>query len=382
MAAVLKLKLKMSDTVFILGAGASKEAGAPLMGEFLDTAHRLWRSNSVGELGDQFPIVFDAISLLQAVHSKSQLDINNIESFFSTCEMAKTLGTFPKKPPDEIDDLLRALKLVIVTTLERMVRFPAASRARVKAANRAVDAPEPYGQFVDLLKELRQKSNPSHSTGVLTFNYDIALDYALFEKQIPVDYAVENNGHPQPQSIPLLKLHGSLNWTETNPTKVTERGVVVCPMDKCLTFDAPPPETPGAPCTLPIRQRLYEMAQRDGCVTGEPVIVPPTWNKADSHRSLSRVWSRAALELSQAENIIVIGYSMPETDAFFRYLYALGTVGPVLLKRFWVFDPDTTGVVKERFENLLGHGAKPRFQYFPRTFDAAIGILKSKLARG
>jgi len=123
------------------------------------------------------------------------------------------------------------------------------------------------------------------------------------------------------------------------------------------------------------------MAQRDGCVTGEPVIVPPTWNKADSHRSLSRVWSRGALELSQAENIIVIGYSMPETDAFFRYLYALGTVGPVMLKRFWVFDPDTTGAVEKRFENLLGHGAKPRFKYFARRFNEAISILKSELAR-
>jgi len=28
----------MSKTVFILGAGASKEAGAPLMNEFLDSA--------------------------------------------------------------------------------------------------------------------------------------------------------------------------------------------------------------------------------------------------------------------------------------------------------------------------------------------------------
>lgn len=37
----------MSKTVFILGAGASKEAGAPLMYEFLDFAKELYSSNQI-----------------------------------------------------------------------------------------------------------------------------------------------------------------------------------------------------------------------------------------------------------------------------------------------------------------------------------------------
>jgi hypothetical protein len=38
------------------------------------------------------------------------------------------------------------------------------------------------------------------------------------------------------------------------------------------------------------------------------------------------VWRTAAQHLSEAEHIFIIGYSLPETDQFFRYLYGLGTV--------------------------------------------------------
>ena len=37
----------MSNTVFVLGAGASKKAGAPLMGDFLDAAYDLWRMKAI-----------------------------------------------------------------------------------------------------------------------------------------------------------------------------------------------------------------------------------------------------------------------------------------------------------------------------------------------
>jgi hypothetical protein len=113
-------------------------------------------------------------------------------------------------------------------------------------------------------------------------------------------------------------------------------------------------------------------------MTDEPVLVPPTWNKADSHRALESVWSLAAHELSEAENIFVIGYSMPETDSFFRHLYALGTVGKAMLRRFWVFNPNPS--VESRFRVLLGPEAEYRFDFNRagnNTFTDAIAYLRS-----
>jgi hypothetical protein len=111
----------MSNTVFILGAGASKESGAPLMNKFLDVSEQFWNVEKLGAAYDSFKNVFDAIGLLQAVHSKAQLDIRNIESIFAAFEMAKTLDSFPGQSPENIDNLIKSLKIVIVETLQRSI---------------------------------------------------------------------------------------------------------------------------------------------------------------------------------------------------------------------------------------------------------------------
>jgi hypothetical protein len=207
-------------------------------------------------------------------------------------------------------------------------------------------------------------------------NYDIALDHALYVYSCAVDYGFGGTLPSDVQVISLLKLHGSLNWSESLPT-VAEKAVVPWTMaEYWLTHRMPSDLSELKYCNVPIGSQLVEMSSKQGkMVTGEAVLVPPTWNKGETHRTLSRVWSRAALALSEAENIFVVGYSMPETDAFFRYLYALGTVGQTLLRRFWVFDIDSTGAVQKRFENLLGPGAKSRFRFFEKPFGQGMDTL-------
>src|SRR5258708_4511065 len=111
----------MTNTVFLLGAGASKQAGAPLMADFLDRAHDLWKLGRVNQFTNQYQQVFSAVAALQTVHSKAKLDFNNIETVFSAFEMARVIQKFPERNPEEIDDLIEALKIVIVTTLEQTV---------------------------------------------------------------------------------------------------------------------------------------------------------------------------------------------------------------------------------------------------------------------
>jgi len=61
-------------TVFILGAGASKTAGAPLMYNFLDRAHDLFRlkDDGIQDAMADFEDVFDAINELQRVYANSR----------------------------------------------------------------------------------------------------------------------------------------------------------------------------------------------------------------------------------------------------------------------------------------------------------------------
>lgn len=89
------------------------------------------------------------------------------------------------------------------------------------------------------------------------------------------------------------------------------------------------------------------------------------------------MWRRAAKEMSGAENIVVIGYSLPPTDQFFQYLFALGCVGQRLLRRFIVCDPDPA--VEGRFRELLAPAAKEGFEYFPGVFSACLGTIRDRL---
>lgn len=101
-----------------------------------------------------------------------------------------------------------------------------------------------------------------------------------------------------------------------------------------------------------------------------PLIVPPTWDKTANQHQLSPVWRAACKQLEEAENIFVMGYSLPITDSFFRFLYALGSEGPTELRNFWVFDPDSK--VDQRFKDLIGMGMESKYKFHPMVFYDAL----------
>ena len=358
----------MSTVVFVLGAGASKQCGAPLMAEFLDVAGGLLRTNSVADKCMQFEQVFTVIGALQSVHSKAQLDLNNIESIFTALELGRIIQRVPGIETGDIPAAIASLKELIVTTLETTITFP---------TNRShIGVPQPYAQFAELLVHLRTQAFPVQTVSVLSFNYDVAADMALFRSGLGPNYVIEQAPRSQ-DPVRLLKLHGSLNWATEKSTKT------IRPLhlhDYFQKYRIHGFEEHGE-VKLPIGSQLSTYFSSHGSppveVELEPVIVPPSWNKADYHQALSNVWAAAATDLSEAEHIFVIGYSLPETDSFFRHLYALGSVGKSTLRQIIVYNPDTSGAVDARFRALLGPGAIARYDYRPLPFDQAIADVKS-----
>ena len=238
----------------------------------------------------------------------------------------------------------------------------------------AIGVPEPYGEFGDLLTHLNVEAHPKQTSAVITFNYDIAADMAMYRAGIGPNYIIE--APPVGRvTVPLLKLHGSLNWaTELGtPNKIRPLHLA-----SYLKYYHVPGYGRGVATSVPIGSQLQEYFQRYESVEveSEPVIVPPSWNKADYHNALSDVWAAAADHLSTAEHIFIIGYSLPETDSFFRHLYALGSVGDRPLQRIAVFNPDISGETDNRFRRLLGPGAIARYEYFPYNFSGAINQIK------
>jgi len=352
-------------SVFIFGAGASHDAGGPLMSDFFDKAERLLRHNKVPDAKEQFEDVFKAIAELQPMHSKSYFDLDNLEMVFGAIEMGQLIHKFAKRSPEEIAKLRDSMVTLIVKTLEQSILFP--------THGSQVHAPQVYKQFAEMLGQVSSKTN-TNDYSFITFNYDVALDYALFFNSIRTDYYLAGDMAPTSNALPLLKLHGSINWglcTHCDEIVAYEVGSVQWDLFRQggpphVLFDL------GSKLTQVMHPKCKHQLK------GPPIIVPPTWDKTSHHTKLAKVWKRAAKELETAENIFIIGYSLPDSDLFFRYLFSLGSEGDTRIKRFWVIDPNRDNV-EARFKKLIGRGLENRFRFIQERFAGVIDVLREAL---
>ena len=357
----------MARQVFILGAGASRHLGAPLMNDFIDAAYDL-RTQRLAPISEgAFDLVFDFVEKrLPRLYAKSKVDLGNIESVFSLLEMGRLLGRLPSTTADQIEAAVAAIRRVLVETLELTCRFPVDSDG-------AIVPSDPYLALAGIVEE-QQRTTGSSSVACLTFDYDIGLDFALHWSNLPIDYGLTPAVHG---AVPVLKLHGSLNWLLC--PSCSEISVV--PLREI--FGHQPRNAPGKPRPIVVTASLANRpahcpgANHDG----QPAIVPPSWNKTQYHEKFGKIWKRAAAELAEAQEITVIGYSLPPSDGFFRDLLALGLADGARLRQFRVVD--TGEDTMQRFRDLLGPDVLPKFDPKLTTFeDFASTVLRQSQRSG
>ncbi|MCB9904482.1 MAG: hypothetical protein H6831_08765 [Planctomycetes bacterium] len=319
------------------------------MTTFLDKAHSLAASGQVSQdEAKSIRAVFKALHSLDPVFAKASIDSRNVEALFSAVSMGTLLERFGSASPAEISTLEADLNTLVAATVE----------ASMPMRRHQADEPWLHVGYVELWRwatSLRTESGPKPT--FITFNYDVALDQALVGASSCLDTAWS------PNNLNLLKLHGSLAWRSCG-----ECG---------LTFDTFEPQG-DQPLQSNRRNTSYRSAQvecphcKDRAeLCKKPVIVPPTWNKLAHHAQLANVWRAASDALRAAQQIIVSGYSLPPSDEFFTYLYALGVEGDARLTRFTVYDPDTEGVAN-RFRELLGEAVRDRFDAHGSQFHKAM----------
>lgn len=372
----------MAKNVIILGAGASYSTGAPLMNEFLDVAERLKDNKFFDEDTPKIEAIFDSFEELHNLFAKFKLDINNIENFLGLLEMAKLLGTLGNYSDKEIDEIYNNFIALIVKTIENTVLFNGPDKS-IKVS----------GNYYGLLSEIG-KILGYENTSIITFNYDIALDYSLYDYKIHVDYCLTDNLKPENKSqhsIKLLKLHGSVNWGKCNKCSTiipysfkdyfssnnkfheVDKNLLPKIIDPSRLYMKGQITSDHKYWKLPFWNKFEALHQHHSHQNNEflfqPAIVPPTWNKGSYHEPMKKVWGVAAKELTEAENIYIFGYSLPETDSFFKYLIALGCIGKARIKKFWVFDIEDKGVVFNKYRNFIGSTVEERFRYFNGAFE-------------
>ena len=303
----VKVFPQQGKLVFIFGAGASKAEGAPSSDQLLVRSLKQLRNNKpvlniLDFLKDFFYARVDDLKLDKIPTFEELLTLIDI-SLSRQDDLSRKWNY--KKLTELRNDLIYCIAKILDRTLKHGGRL--------------------HEKFVDELFELSQRNNKN--TSFISLNYDILLDNRLIDlyvkKDWDIDYGIEFRNFVKPierkpyerleftqipdewhwprkdRAIYLLKLHGSLNW-------------LYCP--NCNTVKITKKEK-GA---LRIWTE-FETCEIDGSLQ-RPLIVPPTWQKAYENPHLSRIWLKAAEVLRQADEVIFIGYSLPDSDIRMKYL--------------------------------------------------------------
>jgi NAD-dependent SIR2 family protein deacetylase len=363
-------------SVFILGAGASVPAGAPVLNDFLKKARELLDNpNSELDNADReaFKHVFEWRGRMYPALRFLKLDLENMENLFCLVDMSYQLGFEKKK--NIINDLIR----LVGRTLDLTIKFKEiykidnlTDKTYLDFINLLENWKQEKLDFINLLENRNQLKSDAKKIGldsIITLNYDIVCDQVFYIREIPFTYDYPPVD-PDDSAYKLLKLHGSINW-----------GVCL----KCKHIKTVP-YFPSSPYTnlynLDIAKRIYDIPCEKCKKPLIPFIVPPTWNKIAYSKGLKSIWKSASKEIEQTTRIIIIGYSLPETDSYFKYLLAISLLKNESLQEIILINP-AQGQEGEALENRYRDFIAPffdtrNFKFWRVGFQKGIDLLKKR----
>jgi len=160
-------------TVYVLSAGASHHTGAPLLRDFLVQARLLREGKDQLLHKASFDRVFEWIDSLRGSSYYVEFDLDNLEHVFSLAGMRRQLSI------GKGEELFSDLRYVIMETLDRC--------QQLQWQGSQFEPDSLYFHFAKSLRDLneqRQKhTGQAYGTFendvIITFNYDVMLDYAL-----------------------------------------------------------------------------------------------------------------------------------------------------------------------------------------------------------
>lgn len=134
---------------------------------------------------------------------------------------------------------------------------------------------------------------------IISFNWDFMIDLALedLDENSPPVYSYSSSRN----SVVLLKPHGSIDWFEKSRL----------PADKKLLKEMK--HRAMGVCFYP----YFQLAQNPDLLTYPSFIVPPLAIKKFGG-FLQRVWKDVYRAVAAAQELYIIGYSLPQEDQFAR----------------------------------------------------------------
>jgi SIR2-like protein len=169
----------------------------------------------------------------------------------------------------------------------------------------------------DYLKQLHTSLNGSKYSNIayVTFNYDCFLEQSLTDirlKYITLNDKTDCYNTLMHDGIPIIKLHGSLSWEESR------NGAIYKIIYKAFPYSK--------------NSQVEPKYKHDGDWL-QPAIIPPTILKQeinddsklehDLTKTILQQWRAAITLLTEADLIIIVGYSFPVADHHVGRLFRL-----------------------------------------------------------
>ncbi len=296
--------------VFVLGAGASKAAfdAAPLNNELLPGIFQLYRSH----IGVRWSNDYASERVRVFLKFVCDFYLGGIDPLDAN------------EPLPPLEDVLTQLDYGIAEqrplSKEYSVEVLSKIREHLIYALYKLLKERLGPHSPGLMEEFIQKLDPEDV--IVSLNYDLIVDNAQkrvwarqygYDSEPTLDYGIpvrtvyHLDGFTQREHSAvgqkLLKPHGSLNW-------------LYCPL--CQQIDVFEGEKAVG--------RIFRETDETECgqcrVRYDPIIITPTFLKSYGNSFVAQIWRATEAALRDAQEIIFLGYSLPDADMMLRTMFS------------------------------------------------------------
>ncbi len=324
---------KEPKTVYVLGAGFSKDAGYPLQARILPKLQALRKAPRL-----------DPSSRESRARSSSQEIRKRYQGLIRACSFPSVDELLRERPRLCLEDIFTFLDQSIerrdsyreftwIDLEEHRISFNAAILSVFHLCGESKTDTTFYERLAaSMIFRRISAGRAGDPFAIVSVNWDSLIEDSIYacisrahvEGEIDVDYGCFSNAlgtSPHTPSITqkakgmfnvkCFKLHGSVNWLLCpacnrlfsglgSDEKEWELYALKRACSVCESLR--PPESPGKTPQL------------------EPFFVTPTYVKQFNNPHIQMVWHNAYIELAEAQKIVFIGYSLPPSDYHVRTL--------------------------------------------------------------
>jgi len=295
--------------IFFLGAGFSAHAGFPLGNNMLN-----FMEQNLHEINVMDKHYLSILRDIIEVYNKSNLGFftDNLELLLTSLTL---FDTYTKSNPI-LDELKKVYKRNIATTGDDKYYFPQHFISRI--AHGVMTAFKNYHMSISNLENNSSVEGKSKKTAyskffdmldendsIITVNYDVICEQELWRrnKWTPLDGygfrktkdSLDLHVGPEQSAVKVYKLHGSINWAESN----IARGKIM------LT---------DLPIYFKDFKGKYTENDERGASIANVLILPNYLQSFIQHKAMLKVWNIAEEILLECEKLYFIGYSLSDID--------------------------------------------------------------------